>query len=759
MKKQMLQAFCMTLLFNLPTYFTLQAQTISTSIVEYVEKVKISASTITFEFNDAYQNFTVEISGPNQFYLKKELTNTNNWILKKEGFDTKTFQDGSYAIQVTPNFKQSLAEQKILRYLTETDQQAQLKAKKELLDIPNQVEKYNRIFSILDGEFVLPRNEQYGLKLPEDNSDPTTNLSSLKLATNTFKPTFTNLNLNENPNTISADYLGLNPQPMFIAQVFATDLIVQGSGCIGFDCVSSESFGFDTGRYKENNLRIHFDDTSNSASFASNDWRIAINGTGNGDPSYFAIEDATAGRTPFKIEAGAIANALYVDAEGDVGIGTATPVVEAHLVDGNTPTLRLEQDGSSGFTSQTWDLASNETNFFIRDVTNGSKLPFRIRPGALESSIDIASNGEVGIGNASPAARLHIKGLGNDNTSNAFLAANSDGTILFKIQDDGQVTLDQYLGASFDNASPSFALTLDGSGNVTKTAYSGGVGTDDQTLSEVLTQGNTANSDIAMGDNKITSLADPTALQDAATKNYVDNISVVDADADATNELITNFSLSGKNVQITDAGGTKNLDLSGIADTIWLKEDNNIPSNIADNIYTMGKVAIGLNVTPEQELHVVGNIAISGAILPVSDIRLKKDIQPIANGLTTIQALNPTTYHFRTAQYADMKLPETLQYGFIAQELEKILPALVTNSDNLDKAKAFKRVNYTGVIPFLVKGMQEQQEIIEDQQAEIDVLKAKLKELDELKQQVATLAKMMESPNSYTKETAKSAKK
>jgi hypothetical protein len=40
----------------------------------------------------------------------------------------------------------------------------------------------------------------------------------------------------------------------------------------------------------------------------------------------------------------------------------------------------LEQNGSSGFTPQTWDLAGNEANFFIRDVTNGSKLPFRIRP-------------------------------------------------------------------------------------------------------------------------------------------------------------------------------------------------------------------------------------------------------------------------------------------------------------------------------------------------------------------------------------------
>lgn len=196
-------------------------------------------------------------------------------------------------------------------------------------------------------------------------------------------------------------------------QVINDDLIVTFSACIGNDCVNGENFGFDTLRLKENNLRIHFNDTSTSASFPSNDWRIVANDSSNGGANYLAIEDSDTGRIPFRIEAGARANALYVEADSDVGIGTANPVVDLHMVTGNTPTLRLEQDGSSGFTPQVYDIAANEANFFIRDVTNGSALFFRAQPGAPADTLYIASSGHIGLGTASPSAMLHLQRSGS----------------------------------------------------------------------------------------------------------------------------------------------------------------------------------------------------------------------------------------------------------------------------------------------------------------------------------------------------------
>lgn len=210
------------------------------------------------------------------------------------------------------------------------------------------------------------------------------------------------------------DYL---VSPVYADQIILDDVIIDGSGCIGMDCVNGEGFNFDTLRLKENNLRIHFQDTSTSASFPSNDWRISINDSSNGGGNYFGIDDVNSGRSPFRIEAGAPSYALYVDDYGRIGVNTSTPAVELHIMGGNTPTVRLDQDGSYGWPAQSWDVGGNEASFFIRDVTNSSALPFRIEPGSESNSLAIKNDGKVGIGTWEPEAALHVEG-------DAFISGN-----------------------------------------------------------------------------------------------------------------------------------------------------------------------------------------------------------------------------------------------------------------------------------------------------------------------------------------------
>jgi hypothetical protein len=209
-------------------------------------------------------------------------------------------------------------------------------------------------------------------------------------------------------------HAAVNP---FFDFVIADDLIVQGSACVGLDCVNGENFGFDTIRVKENNTRIQYDDTSTSAGFPTNNWQIRANSSASGGGSFLAFVDqgstgnSESGTIVFEVDAGAPANSLRVSSGGNIGIGTATPFLDVHANTTDTPAIRLEQNNTGGFTAQTWDIAGNEANFFIRDVTGGSRLSFRIRPGAPTSSLDIAANGNVGVGTASPNARIDLKQL------------------------------------------------------------------------------------------------------------------------------------------------------------------------------------------------------------------------------------------------------------------------------------------------------------------------------------------------------------
>jgi hypothetical protein len=230
-------------------------------------------------------------------------------------------------------------------------------------------------------------------------------------------------------------------------QVIPDDLIVQGSICAGFDCVNNESFGFDTIRMKENNTRIKFEDTSSSAGFSTNDWQLTANDSASGGASKFSIEDITGAKVPFTVTGGASTNSIFVDSTGRVGFRTGTPVLDLHVSTSNTPALRLEQTNAGGFTAQTWDIGANEANFFVRDVTGGSKLSLRIRPGAPTSSLDIAASGNVGIGTASPEQKLHV-----------FSATNADALVGLGPDPDGSTGTDSafnfgYAGSSFGIAS------------------------------------------------------------------------------------------------------------------------------------------------------------------------------------------------------------------------------------------------------------------------------------------------------------------
>ncbi len=345
------------------------------------------------------ESITLKVSGPNGVYFETQFSGFNAPFI--EVFDPagNLLPDGSYSFELvaTPIIPNDI-KQDMLEARANNDREALA----ELWEMVRPEVDLNQsgYFAIYQGQIATPDTDEIAFDeaLPMLASTDTAEGSPL-----------------------------VDQDEGFEAQTFTTDLIVQGSGCIGVDCTSSESFGFDTLRLKENNLRIKFDDTSASASFPNNDWMLTANDSSNGGANKFSIDDVTGAKTPFTIEAGAPSNSLYTDDAGNIGVGTASPVVEVHIVDGDSPTLRLEQNGSSGFTPQTWDIAGNETNFFVRDVTNGSELPFKIRPGADDNALVISNNNNIGLGaGTGPSAALHLRRT--DGTAQVLIEENSSTT-------------------------------------------------------------------------------------------------------------------------------------------------------------------------------------------------------------------------------------------------------------------------------------------------------------------------------------------
>ena len=133
------------------------------------------------------------------------------------------------------------------------------------------------------------------------------------------------------------------------------------------------------------------------------------------------------------------------------------------------------------------------------------------------------------------------------------------------------------------------------------------------------------------------------------------------------------------------------------------------------------------------------------AYYTTSDKRLKTDVRPLTNSLDKIMALKTYTYKFKhdTELEKAMNLPENEQIGFLAQELETVIPQAVrdipaeiganTPEREDDRTEWFKGIQPDFLLPVVVNAMQEQQAVIVKQnetitqlQSEIAAIKAAL---------------------------------
>ncbi|HUP23941.1 MAG TPA: hypothetical protein VNB06_13485, partial [Thermoanaerobaculia bacterium] len=289
---------------------------------------------------------TLTVSGPEHFYLRQMFAVSDPMFIGSE-VDGTSLADGQYAWEISFSPRLSASTRAALARARDTGDESALSELRASGALPSAPMVASGSFRIEQGAFVASDEPE---PRPSDRSGVVRQ---------------------QQPGIVrvaSAD------------QVIPDDLIVQGSLCVGVDCVNNENFGFDTIRMKENNTRLQFTDTSTATGFPNNNWQIRANASSSGGANFLAFVDQGAtgssesGTLSFLVGAGAPANSINVHSSGRVGFRTANPVLDLHVATGNTPGLRLEQNGSAGFTPRTWDIAGNEANFFVRDVTGGSRL-------------------------------------------------------------------------------------------------------------------------------------------------------------------------------------------------------------------------------------------------------------------------------------------------------------------------------------------------------------------------------------------------
>ena len=114
---------------------------------------------------------------------------------------------------------------------------------------------------------------------------------------------------------------------------------------------------------------------------------------------------------------------------------------------------------------------------------------------------------------------------------------------------------------------------------------------------------------------------------------------------------------------------------------------------------------------------------VSGNFSQASDENLKTNIKDIDLAIDLINSLRAVSYEHRTD--AGINLAKGKHYGFLAQQVQSVLPDLVIENEldlattdpdlNASNETKFLSIKYTELIPLLVKAIQEQQ-------AQIDML-------------------------------------
>ena len=300
----------------------------------------------------------------------------------------------------------------------------------------------------------------------------------------------------------------------------------------------------------------------------------------------------------------------------------------------------------------------------------------------------VGVNAQTGIGTTTPASKLHVKSNGSifrlEGSDHAYMEWYPQGTVTrygwIGYSSAGAIDLtfsSQFAtGSLVLNTNNTERFRINSSGNV-------GIGTSSPT--STLTLGNTTGS-----------VSGELTLNPAFTANEGGQINI-------------RKSVNGSTADwIIDQYGTSASDAR-------FRIFNSIGESNGITILENGNIGMGV-ITPSVRLQVGGDI-IANSIAGSSDVRFKTHISPIENPLQKVLQLRGVYFDWNTKDFPDRKFSDQKAIGFIAQEVEKVLPEVVQTEKT---PEGYKAVQYDKVVALLV-------EAIKEQQKQIDCLKRELK--------------------------------
>ena len=403
---------------------------------------------------------------------------------------------------------------------------------------------------------------------------------------------------------------------------------------------------------------------------------------------------------------------------GNVGIGTTTPAAkldvsgEVNFSENLTISKNIKW-GNSGYGIQLSVATVGPKDALVSRNASGSQW-VDVGSDAAWSGVTLAANGgNVGIGTTTPNNKLQI----GSTTYSVNSLAMGNGTQNFAIDISARTIPTFFSDNNFSfmgsggngnvgigTASPYTTLTV-GSTDATAKITAGGPNTH-LTLASAGPAGNIY---LNAGGVESGNYSTSTRLTVGANGN-------VGIGTTTPNNKLQIGSTTYNSNTLAMGNGTQNFAI----DISW----STIPTFYSDNNFSFmgsggsGNVGIG-TTTPSRTLYVNGTSGGTNAWENLSDKRLKKDVMLLDDGLSKVMALRPITFNWNKIVNPELKLDDRNHLGFIAQEVEAVLPQVVSTADDAMKTKS---VAYSDIVPVLTKAIQEQQTEITDLKKQVEKL-------------------------------------